>query len=73
MKDYFNRNERPGLSLNLKQGGGSDVVLEVRLGKVRSGAKDLDPILDMPLVQNGGFIKARGQNSWAEKTGASGL
>ena len=39
---------------------------------MRSGANDQERVLEMPLVQNGGFIKAQGQNLWAIRA-AQGL
>ena len=41
--------------------------------QVRSGANDKGRILGMPLVQNGGFIKAWGQNPRAGRVAALGL
>lgn len=40
---------------------------------MRSGANDQEGILQMSLVQNGGFIKAWGQDPWAGRAAAPGL
>ena len=40
---------------------------------MRSGADDQERILEMSLVQNGGFIRARGQDLWAGRAAAPGL
>ena len=37
---------------------------------MRSGADDQERILETSLVQNGGFIKAQGQNPWAGRDAA---
>ena len=37
----------------------------MKFGGVRSGADDQERILEASLVQNGGFIKAQGQDPWA--------
>ena len=37
----------------------------MRFGGARSGADDQERILEMSLGQNGGFIKAGGQDAWA--------
>ena len=42
----------------------------MKFGGVRSGADDQERILEMSLVQNGGFIKAQGQDPWAGRSGA---
>jgi len=34
---------------------------------LESGAQGQERILEMSLVQKGGFIKARGQDLWAER------
>ena len=34
---------------------------------MESGADDKEGILETSLVQKGGFIKARGQDPWAER------
>ena len=41
------------------------------IGEVRS--HDQERILETSLVQNGGFIKAQGQNPWAGRAAALGL
>ena len=45
----------------------------VRFDGVKSGADDQERILEMSLVQNGGFIKARGQDLWVGRGAAPGL
>ena len=40
---------------------------------VRSGPDNQEIILEMSLVQNGGFIKAQGQDPWAGRAAALGL
>ena len=40
---------------------------------VRPGAYDQERILETSWVQRGGFIKARGQDLWAERAAAPGL
>lgn len=40
---------------------------------VRSGANDQKRVLEMSLVQNGGFMKAQGQELWAGRATAPGL
>ena len=42
-------------------------------GGRRSRADDQERILEMSLVQNGGFIKAREQDPWAGRAAAPGL
>ena len=39
----------------------------MKFGGVRSGSNDQERILEMSLVQNGGFIKAWGQDRWQEE------
>ena len=39
---------------------------------MESRAKDQERILETPLVQNWWFIKARGQDPWAERAAAPG-
>ena len=50
----------------------------MKFGGVRSRADDQERILEMSLVQNGGFIKARwggggGQDPWTGRVAAPGL
>ena len=40
---------------------------------MRSGADDQERVLEMSLVQNGGSMKAWGQDPWAERAAAPGL
>lgn len=40
---------------------------------MRSGANGKERVLEMSLVQNGGFIKAGGQDVWAERAATRGL
>ena len=50
--------------------GDTDEVLELW---VRSRADDQEKILEMCLVQNGGFIKTWGQEPWTVRAAAPGL
>ena len=45
----------------------------ISFGGVRSGANDQQRILETSLLQNGGFIKAWGQDLWAGRAAALGL
>ena len=40
---------------------------------MRSGADNLERILETSLVQSSGFIKAQGQGLWAGRAAAPGL
>lgn len=51
--------------------GTFDVVLGGVLLVVRSGANSQERILDVSLVQDGGFTKAQGQVSWARRPAAA--
>ena len=44
-----------------------------KFGGVRSRADNQGRILETSLVQNGGFIKAQGQDSWAGRAADLGL
>jgi len=54
-------------------GVASDVVFWMLVCLVGSRANGQERILETSLVQNGGFIKARGQDPWAEGAAALGL
>ena len=45
----------------------------MRFVQVRSGTNDQERILETTLVQNGSFIRAGGQDLWAEGAAAPGL
>ena len=45
----------------------------MRFNGVKSRADYQERILGMPLVQNGGFIKAWGQDPWVGKAAVPGL